>query len=176
MPIILQSALVSNLFFFSQMLYKRYKNNFLIRLLGVWQDVEQGGHAIPVGELVYLISPPNSILEIAKDPFHTIFYFAFILILFALFSKTWIEVSGSGVSDVSHNLRDQGYTIQGFRESNISMVFKRYIPIAATFGGMCIGALTIFADFVGAIGSGTGILLAVTIIYSYYEEFVKKEN
>ena len=93
------------------MLYKRYKSNLLIRLLGVWQDVEQGGHAIPVGGLVYLISPPNSILEIAKDPFHTIFYFAFILILFALFSKTWIEVSGSGFSDVSHNLRDQGYTI-----------------------------------------------------------------
>jgi len=35
--------------------------------------------------------------------------------------------------------------------------------------------LTIFADFVGAIGSGTGILLAVTIIYSYYEEMIKKE-
>ena len=95
----------------------------------------------------------------AKDPFHTIFYFAFILISSALFSKTWIEVSGSGVSDVSHNLRDQGYTIQGFRESNIS-----------------IGALTIFADFVGAFGSGSGILLVVTIFYSYYEEFVKKEN
>ncbi len=54
-------------------------------------------------------------------------------------------------------------------------VFRRYIPTAATFGGMCIGALTIFADFVGAIGSGTGILLAVTIIYSYYEELIKKE-
>ena len=54
------------------------------------------------------------------------------------------------------------------------MVFKRYILIAATFGGMCIGDLTIFADFVGAIGSG--ILLAITIFYSYYEEFVKKEN
>jgi len=39
---------------------------------------------------------------------------------------------------------------------------------------MCIGALTIFADFVGAIGSGTGILLAVTIIYSYYEEWAKE--
>ena len=56
------------------------------------------------------------------------------------------------------------------------MVFKRYILIAATFGGMSIGALTIFAGFVGAIGSGTGILPAITIIYSYYEEFVKKEN
>lgn len=41
----------------------------------------------------------------------------------------------------------------------------RYIPTAAAFGGMCIAALTIIADFMGAIGSGTGILLAVTIIY-----------
>ena len=36
---------------------------------------------------------------------------------------------------------------------------------------MCIGALTVVADLLGAIGSGTGILLAVTIIYQYYEMF-----
>ena len=176
MPIILQSALVSNLFFFSQMLYKRYRNNFLIRLLGQWQDVESGSHSVPTGGLAYYISPPNSILEITRDPFHFIFYIAFVLISCALFSKTWIEVSGSGVGDVTRNLRDQGYTIEGFRERNMSMVFKKTIPIAATFGGMCIGALTIFADFIGAIGSGTGILLAVTIIYSYVEEFKKREK
>jgi protein transport protein SEC61 subunit alpha len=43
-------------------------------------------------------------------------------------------------------------------------------------GGMCIGLLTIFADFMGAIGSGTGILLAVTIIYEYFDELKKSEN
>ena len=170
-PIILQSALVSNLYFFSQILYKRYRNNFIIKLLGQWQDVE-AGHSVPIGGLVYYISPPNNILEIARDPFHTIFYIAFILISCALFSKTWIDVSGSGVSDVAKNLTDQGYSI---RDSSIKDLLKRYIPVAATFGGMCIGALTIFSDFVGAIGSGTGILLAVTIIYSYYEELIKKE-
>lgn len=52
----------------------------------------------------------------------------------------------------------------------------RYIPIAATFGGMCIGALTILADFLGVIGSGTGILLAVTIIYGYFETLKKEES
>ena len=41
---------------------------------------------------------------------------------------------------------------------------------------MCIGCLTIFADFLGAIGSGTGILLAVTIIYSFYEEISKEDT
>ena len=100
----------------------------------------------------------------------------FILISCALFSKTWIEVSGSGVNDVARNLKDQGYFIDKVRDENMHTVFKRYIPTAATFGGMCIGALTIFADFVGAIGSGTGILLAVTIIYSYYEELIKKDG
>lgn len=158
-PIILQTALVSNLYFFSQILYKRYKNNFLIKLLGQWQDVESGGHSVPVGGLAYYISPPRDILEIARDPFHTIFYITFILISCALFSKTWIEVSGSGVNDVSKNLRDQGYFISSIREENMSTVFKRYIPTAATFGGMCIGALTIFADFVGAIGSGILFLI-----------------
>uniref|UniRef100_H2ZA99 Translocon Sec61/SecY plug domain-containing protein n=1 Tax=Ciona savignyi TaxID=51511 RepID=H2ZA99_CIOSA len=41
--------------------------------------------------------------------------------------------------------------------------------------GLCIGALSVMADFIGAIGSGTGILLAVTIIYQYFEIFVKEQ-
>ena len=40
----------------------------------------------------------------------------------------------------------------------------------------CIGVLTMFADFLGAIGSGTGILLAVTTIYQYFEMFVKENG
>lgn len=124
-PIILQSALVSNLYFFSQILYKRYKTNFLVRLLGQWQDVESGGHSIPVGGLAYYISPPRDVLEIARDPFHTLFYIAFILISCALFSKTWVEVSGSGVSEVARNLKEQGYFIQGHREESMKDYLKR---------------------------------------------------
>merc|ERR1712125_88702 len=50
-PIILQTALVSNIYFFSQLLYKRYSSNFLVRLLGRWQDVEGSGagNSVPVG-------------------------------------------------------------------------------------------------------------------------------
>jgi protein transport protein SEC61 subunit alpha len=62
------------------------------------------------------------------------------------------------------------------RESGLRDMLKRYIPVAATFGGMCIGALTIIADFMGVIGSGTGILLAVTIIYGYFEQFKKEKE
>jgi protein transport protein SEC61 subunit alpha len=37
MPIILQSALVSNFYFISQLLWKRFSTNFLVRLLGKWR-------------------------------------------------------------------------------------------------------------------------------------------
>jgi len=50
--------------------------------------------------------------------------------------------------------------LQGHRDttSSLKKELNRYIPTAAAFGGMCIGALTIIADFMGAIGSGTGTL------------------
>ena len=62
----------------------------------------------------------------------------------------------------------------GHRDSSMLTILKHYIPVAAMFGGMCIGILTIIADLMGAIGSGTGILLAVSIIYGYFETFKSK--
>jgi len=176
MPIILQTALVSNLYFVSQMLYNRAPTNVLVRLLGKWQEVEgSAGQSIPVGGIAYYISPPRSLAEIVYDPFHAVFYLVFILTACALFSKTWIEVSGASPRDVAKQLRDSQMVMKGHRDSALVHVLNRYIPTAAAFGGMCIGALTVVADFFGAIGSGTGILLAVTIIYQYYESFTKEQ-
>ena len=168
---------MSNLYFFSQLLYRRYSGNFLVRILGVWQDVRGGGGASkPVAGLAYYVSPPGSVTDIAADPFHAIFYFCFILSACALFSKTWIEVSGQAPKDVAKQLLDANLFLKGHRNQSVAAVLKRYIPTAAAFGGMCIGALTVFADFLGAIGSGTGILLAVTIIYQYYEIFYSESK
>lgn len=179
-PIILQTALVSNLYFLSQLLYRKFSGNIIVQLLGRWQDVEGSGGAqsVPVGGLAYYVSPPTSLAEVIYDPIHAIIYFAFILTACALFSKTWIEVSGSSSKDVARQLRNDDLVIRGFRDNDKAVVkmLDHYIPIAAAFGGMCIGALTVVADFMGAIGSGTGILLAVTIIYQYFEMFAKEHK
>lgn len=175
-PIILQTALVSNLYFLSQLLYKRFPTNFLIGLFGTWQEMDGGyqGQSIPVAGLVYYISPPSSLAELIRDPIHTIVYLTFVLTSCALFSKTWIEVSGSSPKDVAKQLKDQQMTMKGHRDTSLLKQLYRYIPTAAAFGGLCIGALSVMADFMGAIGSGTGILLAVTIIYQYFELFAKE--
>jgi len=175
-PIILQSALVSNMYFISQLLYRRFKTNMLINLLGQWQEAEFGGQSIPVGGLAYYISPPQSLADAVGDPLHAVFYVTFVLSSCSLFAKCWIDVSGSSPKDVAKQLRDQNMVMQGYREQSIISVLNRYIPTAAAFGGMCIGMLTIIADFLGAIGSGTGILLAVTIIYQYYEQIYKERE
>lgn len=175
MPIMLQSALISNIFFISQLLFNKFPNNILVRLLGVWEPSEGSSHFSATSGISYFISAPNNFTQALKDPIQFIVYVLFILGSSALFSKTWIEVSGSSPKDVAKMLKDQNMTIRGHREGSMYKELKRIIPTAASLGGLVIGALSIAADMMGAIGSGTGILLAVTIIYQYFELFAKEQ-
>lgn len=72
-------------------------------------------------------------------------------------------------------LKSQQMVMRGHRDESMYKELKRIIPVAAYLGGLLVGALTVAADLIGAIGSGTGILLAVTIIYQYFEMFVKEQ-
>lgn len=174
MPIMLQSALVSNIYFVSQLLFNRYPENFLVRLVGVWEPLEGTSQLKASGGMAYYISPPHNWVSALSDPIHFAVYVAFMLSACAFLSKTWIEVSGSSPRDVARQLKEQQMVMRGHREGSMYKELKRIIPTAAAFGGMCIGALSIVADMMDAIGSGTGILLAVTIIYQYFEMFVKE--
>ncbi|XP_049851052.1 protein transport protein Sec61 subunit alpha-like [Schistocerca gregaria] len=174
-PIILQTALVSNFFFLSQLLYK-YFPNFIIGAIGTWQENPyQPQQIIPVGGFAYYISPPANFRDAVSDPIHSFIYAAFVLATCALFSRIWISISGSAPADVSKQLKDQQLMIRGHRDDSTIHILDRYIPTAAALGGLCIGILSITADFMGAIGSGTGILLAVTTIYSTFETAIKEQ-
>ncbi|KRY75982.1 Protein transport protein Sec61 subunit alpha-like 2, partial [Trichinella pseudospiralis] len=159
-PIILQSALVSNLYMISQMLASKFSGNFFINWIGRWSDASSGYRSYPIGGLCYYLSPPESLSHILEDPIHCIVYIIFMLGSCAFFSKTWIDVSGSSAKDVAKQLKEQQMVMRGHREKSMIHELNRYIPTAAAFGGLCIGALSVMADFIGAIGSGTGILLA----------------
>uniref|UniRef100_A0A673HAJ4 Protein transport protein Sec61 subunit alpha-like 2 n=1 Tax=Sinocyclocheilus rhinocerous TaxID=307959 RepID=A0A673HAJ4_9TELE len=151
---------------------------FVFAVVIYFQDTSTGGpaRAYPVGGLCYYLSPPESFSTVLEDPVHAIIYIIFMLGSCAFFSKTWIEVSGSSAKDVAKQLKEQQMVMRGHRETSMVHELNRYIPTAAAFGGLCIGGLSVMADFLGAIGSGTGILLAVTIIYQYFEIFVKEQS
>lgn len=173
-PIILQTALVSNLYFVSQILFRKYPTNILVNIIGRWATFRDSSQMYPIGGLAYYISRPSNISQVLEDPIRAVVYLAFILGACGLFSAYWINISGSSARDVARQLRDQQMTLRGHRDTSLVKELNRYIPTAAAFGGMCIGLLTVMADFLGAIGSGTGILMAVTIVFSYYEIFAKE--
>ncbi len=97
-------------------------------------------------------------------------------ILFAIF---WVETTGMGSTRVAKQIQKSGMQIPGFRrnEQVIEKVVSRYIPKVTVIGGAFIGALTLFASMFGLIGSvgGTGMLLAVSIIYQLYEKVASEQ-
>jgi protein transport protein SEC61 subunit alpha len=176
-PIILQTALVSNLHVLSNLLYKKFKQFSFIRLLGVWKASPSTGQDELVGGLAYYFLPPNSISDIFTNPTHFFVYLAFITVTCALFSKLWLELSGRSSKDVLKNFHDSNMTISGLnRDTAVIKYLNRNIPIAAILGGVFIALLTVFSDLIGTIGSGTGILLVVNIVYGFYESFRKESS
>ena len=115
MPIMLQSALASNYFLVSQMLYSRFSDNILIRLLGVWEPREGSAQLYAASGVAYYMSPPQDIKAALLDPIHFAIYLAFMVTACAIFSKTWIEVSGSAPRDVAKQLKEQGLVMAGHR-------------------------------------------------------------
>ncbi|KAG8983881.1 translocon subunit [Tulasnella sp. JGI-2019a] len=174
MPIMLQSALSSNVFIVSQMLFSRFPDNLFVKLLGVWEPLEESSQLFAKSGIAYYMSPPHTLTAALSDPIHFILYLAFMLGACAMFSKTWIEVSGSGPRDVAKQLKDQQMVMAGHRDASMYKELKRVIPTAAAFGGAILGLLSVVADLMGALGSGTGILMAVTIIYGYWEIGVRE--
>jgi len=149
MPIMLQSALVSQIFFVSQLLYSKFPNNFIVRLFGVWEPFEGSSQFVATSGIAYYVSPPHGLYDALKDPIHFILYVAFVLTASALFAKAWIEVSGTSPRDVAKMLKDQQMIMRGHREGSMYKELKRIIPVAAYLGGLVIGALTVAADLMG---------------------------
>lgn len=98
-------------------------------------------------------------------------YTTFMVVCASIFSIFWVSTSGMDAASVAEQLESIGMQIPGYRADKKSMekVLNRYIPTLAFVGGALVGLLAAFADFTGALGSGTGILLTVMIIYNYYE-------
>jgi preprotein translocase subunit SecY len=71
------------------------------------QPLEDSQQLRATSGIAYYMSPPHTVKEAILDPIHTFIYITFMVTACALFSKTWIEVSGSGPRDVAKQLKDQ---------------------------------------------------------------------
>lgn len=165
----LQSALRTNICFASQFLYTRFTDHILVRLLGTWEPYVDGSSQLrAVSGLAYYLSPPLSFSEAILDPIHAAVYLVFTVVACAVFSKMWLEVGGQSAEQIHKELKDQNLvlSVKGNRDENLSRLLKERlreeVPRAAIYGGAVLGFLSVSSDLLGALGSGTSILLAVT--------------
>ncbi|UCE11310.1 MAG: preprotein translocase subunit SecY [Candidatus Thorarchaeota archaeon] len=182
-PVILAQALYANILFFGQIIFNAWNpgaNNPFLNWLGVFEQDPDSARMIAVSGLARYITPPQGIFSlIREDDFliHVIIYSALMILLCWGFSKIWVEISGIAPRDVSRQLLNSGYIVPGFRRSEkvLERLLERYIPVVAGLGGFLVGVLAAAADVMGALASGTGILLMVSIIKQYYEQIAKEQ-
>ena len=104
-------------------------------------------------------------------------YFIVFVLLCVLFGKFWVETTGLSADQVAEQIQKGGMQIPGYRRDKrvIERVLNKYIPQITVISSVAVGLLAASADLLGAIGSGTGILLTVGILYRLYEDIQKEQ-
>lgn len=172
-PVILVAALLANIQLFARLL-----QNWGHPWLGTFS-----GNS-PVSGFVYWVTSPN-ILQASIIGggaltwvmlLQAICYLIVYVIGSVLFSVFWVQTAGLDASSQAKQMVSSGLQIPGFRRDQrvLERLLQRYIGPLSIMGGIAIGLLAGIADLTGAIGSGTGILLTVMIIYRLYEDIAKQ--
>jgi preprotein translocase subunit SecY len=135
-----------------------------------------------LGNLVLWVQPTNIVAKIINgsvafiDVAHSFVYMIIMVIGCVIFSILWVQTSGMDAKNQAKKIMSSGLQIPGFRRDPriLERVLQRYIGPLTVMGAIAIGILAGVADVSGAIGSGTGILLTVMIIYRFYEDISKQ--
>ncbi len=186
-PVILVNALYANFLFFGQIIagpdstFRNDDNKWFLDLIGKFNRVPTGGaggdYLVPEpGCLLYYLTPPQGLDQLIADPFKAIIYLGIFIFLCIMLGKVWVDVSGLAPRDIAQQIIDSGMQIPGFRSSDkiIERILKRYIPTLIILNGIIIAVMSFFADSLGALTSGTGLLIAIGIVHQYSEQIAKE--
>src|SRR5918996_834981 len=181
-PVILASALLANAIFMGQMMWANYNpnnTNPAFNWIATFDPAAQGGggQASPTGGILYYITAPRGLDVAAADPIRSVVYVIFMAAIVTVFSRLWVELGGLSARTAARNLLDADVQVPGFRrsEGSVEGLLNKYIPALTLLSGMIIGTLAGISDVLGVFGTGTGILLMVSIMVSYYQTLVKEQ-
>jgi preprotein translocase subunit SecY len=162
LPIILVSALLANLQILASLLQNRGQE--ALANIVSWTSAPFFLDALLTNSLTWVIAA------------QALTYVLVYVIGATIFSVFWVQTSGLDAASQAKQMVSSGLQIPGFRRDPrvLERLLKRYIGPLTIMGGITIGLLASVADLTQAIGSGTGILLAVMIIYKLYEDIAKQ--
>lgn len=170
-PVILTAALLANVQLWARLLERAGHP-----LLGTFS-----GNA-PASGIIAWLSSPDIVESIITGSFrwvdlsHSAVYALFMVGGSILFSVFWVQTSGMDAKSQAKQIMSSGLQIPGFRRDPrvLEQILNRYIFPLTIMGAITVGFLAASADLMGALSRGTGILLAVMIIYRLYEEVAQQ--
>lgn len=105
---------------------------------------------------------------------HILFY----MVLSTMFSVFWVKTAGMDAKKQAHNITSSGLQVSGFRQDEriIESILDRYIMPLTVMGGAAIGLLAAVTDLLGALVSGTAILLVIMIMFQFYQNIAHQHE
>lgn len=127
------------------------------------------GHYETVNNILYvpsfplsLLAPPRSFFGgVVSNPLSFVTFTLFVVVTGIWFSFHWQRISGASAKDLAVQFKDQGITLQGRREQNISKELDKFIPVAATTGAAVLALLTVAGELLGLKGKSAAIVVGV---------------
>ncbi len=195
-PVILVAALVANLQLFGGLLSNAAAECQNSVLAGGKIEQCTGGqkfamkmswlgtfsNGAPVSGLAYWLGSSNLLDSIIKGSvqasqfFQALTHLFFFMVFSAVFAVLWVKTAGMDEGNQAKKILASGLQIPGFRrdERVLEAILKRYILPLTIMGGLAVGFLSASADLLGALTSGTAILLAVMITYQLYQNIAQQ--
>ncbi|HLC87425.1 MAG TPA: preprotein translocase subunit SecY [Candidatus Nanoarchaeia archaeon] len=192
LPVILVAALIANLQLFGGLI-----ENAAAPCISNLEDISCTGgakaasyftflgHFIegqPVSGLAFWVGSTN-LLELTirggflwKYLIQGITHILFFVVLCSLFSIFWVKTSGMDAKSQAHKISASGLQVAGFRQDEriIESILDRYIMPLTFMGGAAIGLLAAATDLVGALVSGTAMLLVIMITFQFYQNIAQQ--
>lgn len=151
---------------------KQLRDGLLYFISPIYRPL-QGNYGAYFGQLINGTTPVYGLPEWL----HVLVYIIFMVCLCIVFGQFWVETTGMSSKDVAKQLDSSGLQIPGFRRDAriVEKVLDNYIPYIVVLGSAFVGLLAALADMTGALGTGTGILLTVGILYRMYQDLENQQ-
>jgi len=142
----------------------------LISNINIFLSLAERVFGMEVTTLRSFLTPP-SLFSFVYRPLESVVYSAMFIGLAIAFGLIWIEIAGLNPQAQAENLVRAGLEIPGIRRNPklLATYLSRYIYPLTFFSSILVAVIALAGDIFGTYGTGTGLLLAVGILYNYYQ-------
>jgi preprotein translocase subunit SecY len=172
-PVILAAALIANLQLFGGLLENwlghttflgHFSNGQAVSGLSFWLG---STNILELGIRGGLL--PRYLLQAITH----IISFTFLCIIFSIF---WVKSSGMDAKSQAKKIASSGLQVAGFRQDIriLESILDRYVMPLTIMGGAAIGLLASVTNLLGALVSGTSILLVIMIMFQFYQNIAQQ--